>query len=90
MGTEKQLEKEELNRFKVYKDEKEDRWVIEDSETPIKMAFVEGDISTEGFWVDFRDGETIPSTRTIGQVTRDMAEYLEENYSHLLHGKSKK
>lgn len=79
------------NRFKVYKDEAENKWVIEDTETPIILSFPEGKVNTEGYFVDFKkEVPVMTDTGLIGLTIREMTAFLKKHHKHLLYGKKGK
>ena len=90
MNTNKIPDKEQHERFKVYKDEKENKCVIEDTVTANVLTFSEGKVKTEGYFASFKDGKVMTNTRLVGQTIREMDDYLHKKYKHLLYGTRKK
>jgi len=88
MNTKKPTERKDDSRFTVYKNEVENKWVIEDSETSNILTFIEGKVETEGYFATFKDGKVMTDTRLVGQTIREMDEFLRTNYKHL-YGKTK-
>lgn len=88
MNTKKPAERKDDSRFTVYKNELENKWVIEDSETSNVLTFIEGKVETEGYFATFKDGKVMTDTRLVGQTIREMDEFLRTNYKHL-YGKTK-
>ena len=97
MNTNKTVDNKQKDRFRVYKierypdelggwnEDEQNKWVIDDTETSNILYFSEGKVKTDGFFASFKDGKVITDCRLVGQTIREMNEFLEENYKHLIY-----